>query len=79
MTIASRIILLVVASIVSLLVLVGFSTWQTDLVYEKTNFNTLNVVPSIELLNEAAIDIGKYRVRIYRHVLSTDDEARREN
>ncbi len=75
MTIASRIILLVVASIVSLLVLVGFSTWQTDLVYEKTNFNTLNVVPSIELLNEAAIDIGKYRVRIYRHVLSTDEAA----
>jgi len=71
-TIAKRLTILIVSSIAALLLLAGINHQQMGVVYEKTNFNSVNVVPSILVLNEAQVDFGRERVRVYRHVLSTD-------
>ena len=47
-------------------------------VYEATNFSSVNVVPSILVLNEAIANFGFVRVRVYRHVLNTDEKAMAE-
>ena len=75
MTISKRLLMLVLASVVSLLVVSGLNMVQTDRVYEKANFGNVNVVPSILLLDQAVVEFGRMRVRTYRHVLSTDAKA----
>jgi len=72
MTISKRLLMLVLASLVSLLFIAGLNMVQTDRVYEKANFGNVNVVPSILLLEKAGTAFGHLRVRIYRHVLNTD-------
>ena len=72
MTISQRLMLLVGAAITSLLALTGINYQQMNRVYDATNFANINVVPSIELLNTVAIEFGRARVSVHRHVLSTD-------
>ena len=75
MTIAHRLQALVGAALVSLIVLAGISYQQMNQVYEQTNYSSVNVVPSIEILNKVAIEFGLLRVRVYRHGLATDAEV----
>ncbi len=75
MTIAHRLQALVGAALVSLIVLAGISYQQMSQVYEQTNYSSVNVVPSIEILNKVAIEFGLLRVRVYRHGLATDAEV----
>ena len=72
MTIVQRLSLLVGAAIVSLLALAGINYQQMDRVYEAANFANVNVVPSIELLNTAASEFGRLRVRAYRYTLQSE-------
>ena len=72
MTIVQRLLLLVGASLVSLLVLTGINYQQMNRVYEAANYSNVNIVPSMEILNNIAVDFGRERVRVYRHVLATD-------
>ncbi len=72
MTIAHRLQLLVGAALVSLLALAGINYQQMSQVYEQTNFSSVNVVPSIEILNRVAIEFGRLRIRVYRHGLTSD-------
>ncbi len=72
MTIVQRLLLLVGASLVSLLVLTGINYQQMNRVYEAANYSNVNIVPSMEILNTIAVDFGRERVRIYRHALATD-------
>ncbi|MDD2990678.1 MAG: methyl-accepting chemotaxis protein [Zoogloea sp.] len=74
MTIAHRLQLLVGAALLSLLVLTGINYQQMNQVYEQTNYSSVNVVPSIEILNTIAIEFGRLRIRVYRHGLATDAE-----
>jgi len=74
MTIAHRLQLLVGAALVSLLVLAGLNYQQMNQVYEQTNFSSVNIVPSIEVLNTVAIEFGRLRIRVYRHGLETNVE-----
>ncbi|TAL53868.1 MAG: methyl-accepting chemotaxis protein, partial [Methylovulum sp.] len=71
-TVAGKMILLVVTAVLGL---VGLS-WQgqsrMQAVYEKTNFANVNSIPSIDILGAANESLGQLRVRIYRHVLHDD-------
>ncbi|MFZ2269923.1 MAG: methyl-accepting chemotaxis protein [Azonexus sp.] len=78
MTIAKRLTILIVASIAALLLLAGINHHQMGRVYEATNFNSVNVVPSILILDEVIGDFGRERVRVYRHVLSDDPKVMAE-
>lgn len=64
MTIAHRLQLLVGAALLSLLVLTGINYQQMNQVYEQTNYSSVNVVPSIEILNTIAIEFGRLRIRV---------------
>jgi len=72
MTISQRLRLIVGTALLGLIVLAGLSYQQISRVYEDANFSTVNVVPSMLVLSETAIDTGRLRVRVYRHVLATD-------
>jgi len=72
MSIAKRLTILIASSIAALLLLAGINHFQMARVFEKTNFNSVNVVPSILILDEVIADFGRERVRTYRHVLSDD-------
>lgn len=74
MSIAKRLQILIGSSIVGLLLLAFTSYQQIDKVYENTNFSNENVIPSILLLNQATLDFSRVRVRIYRHVMDSDDK-----
>ena len=72
MSIAQRLTLLVVVAIAALLLLAGVNYRQMEQIYEASNFNSVNVVPSLILLDEGATELGRYRIRVYRHVIATD-------
>ncbi|HTJ97835.1 MAG TPA: methyl-accepting chemotaxis protein, partial [Rhodocyclaceae bacterium] len=78
MTIAQRVILLVVSSIVCQIFLVGVNQYETRRVYEAANFGNENVIPSILLLDKSVFYMGQLRVSVYRHTLTTDAEATRK-
>jgi methyl-accepting chemotaxis protein len=78
MTIAKRLALLIISSIFALLLLAGINHQQMGRVFEATNFNSVNVVPSILLLDEVIADFGRERVRVYRHALSDDPKLMAE-
>jgi len=71
-TIARKMILLIVTAMLGLVGLAWLGQNRMDVVYEKTNFTNINSLPSITTLNEANDAFGKLRVRVYRHVLNTD-------
>ena len=72
MTISKRLLMLVLASLFSLLFIAGMNLVQTDRVYEKANFGNVNTVPSLMVLDSATVEFSRIRVRSYRHALSTD-------
>ncbi len=72
MSIANRLTLLVASAITALLLMAGINYYQMNRVYEAANFNTVNVMPSVLLLNKGIVDFGRVRVRVFRHVLSND-------
>jgi len=72
MTIAKRLAILVLSSIAALLLLAGINYQQMNRVFEATNFNSVNTVPSILMLNEAMLDFSRVRILVYRHVLNHD-------
>ncbi|HEY8034445.1 MAG TPA: methyl-accepting chemotaxis protein [Methylobacter sp.] len=72
MTIVKKMILLVGTAILGLVGLAWLGQDSISTVYDKANFGNINAVPSIQILDEAAVSFGRLRVRIYRHVLNTD-------
>ncbi len=74
MTISQRLRLLVAAALMSLLVLTGINYQQMNQVFDETNYVSVNVVPSIEILNKVSVEFGRLRVRMYRHALATSAE-----
>ena len=72
MTIAQRLYMLISAAVVGLIILAGINLYQMSRVYEAANFANVNVVPSLVVLDKAAQEFGRLRVRVYRHVLNTD-------
>jgi methyl-accepting chemotaxis protein len=75
MTISKRLLILLAASVLSLVLVAGLSLVQMNRVYKAANFSNENVVPSILLLNEAQQQFMAMRIRVYRHILNTDPKA----
>ncbi|WP_346286922.1 methyl-accepting chemotaxis protein [Zoogloea sp.] len=78
MTISHRLMLIVGTALLGLIALAGMSYQQISRVFEDANFSTVNVIPSMLILSETAIDAGRLRVRTYRHVLTTDAKEMEE-
>ncbi len=78
MTIAKRLQILIGSSILGMLLLAIVSYQQINKVYETTNYANVNVIPSILVLNQAALDFSRVRVRLYRHVLTQDEKKMAE-
>jgi methyl-accepting chemotaxis protein len=72
MTIANRLLMLVAVSVSCLALLAGLAAYQTERVYQAANFSNENVVPSMILLDKAILEMGRLRVRVYRHAVSED-------
>jgi methyl-accepting chemotaxis protein len=64
--------LLITAATVGLIALAGINLYQMSRVYEAANFANVNTVPALVALDKAAQEVGRLRVRVYRHVLNTD-------
>ncbi len=75
MTIAKRLYLMITMSIIGLVALTALGIYQMNRVYNAANFANINTVPSLVVLDKAAKEFGRLRVRVYRHVLN-DDQAR---
>jgi methyl-accepting chemotaxis protein len=78
MTIKQRLLLLVGAAILSLLALTAINYQQMNKVYDAANYANVNVVPSIEALNTVAIEFGRERVLVFRHLMATEPKEREE-
>jgi methyl-accepting chemotaxis protein len=78
MTLAQRLIILIGASILSLLLLTGINYQQMNKVYDSANYSNDNIVPSILVLDQATLELGHLRVAIYRHAMSTDPQKKTE-
>ncbi len=75
MSIAKRLILLLMTSVIALIVLTVVSLVQMGRVYDTANYSNDNIVPSILVLDKALFEFAHIRVRLYRHVLNTDAKA----
>jgi methyl-accepting chemotaxis protein len=47
-------------------------------VYSAANFGNENVVPSILVLDDALLNFNQMRIRVYRHIVNTDDKVMAE-
>lgn len=75
MSIAKRLLLLLITSIGALLVFAVLNLVQMGRIYTAANFGNENVTPSILLLDKALMEFSHVRVRTYRHVLNTDSKV----
>ncbi|MCQ8119974.1 MCP four helix bundle domain-containing protein, partial [Methylomonas rosea] len=75
MTVTQRLLLLIGSAILGLAGLAGFNYVQIDKVYTATNFNTINTLPSVLLLNDIVGEISGVRAHVWQHLTETDDTA----
>lgn len=75
MTVTQRLLILIGSAVLGLAGLAGFNYVQIDKVYNATNFNTVNTLPSVLLLNDIAGQISGIRVHVWQHLTETDDAA----
>lgn len=78
MSISKRLLVLMIGAIVALCAVAGISAYQMQRVHKITNYSNENVVPSILVLHEMEVHFMAVRVRLYRHVVNTDDKAMAE-
>ncbi|MBF5038510.1 MCP four helix bundle domain-containing protein [Methylophilus sp. 13] len=75
MKVSHKISLMIAIAILGLFSLIGLSYSSLEKVFEATNNANVNGIPSISTLNEVMKKFGQLRVRVYRHVLNTDQNA----
>ena len=73
MSVANRIYLLIVISALGLFTLAGIAYFQTERVFDYTNYANVNAAPSIEVLDETVADFEKLNSLIWQHMLNTDN------
>ena len=73
MTVTRRMTLLVGSALFGLFFLAVLSYVQLERVFNAANFANINSVPALISLDKAVKSFGQIRVRLYRHVLNTDD------
>jgi len=75
LTVAKKMAMLAGAALLGIVLLAGLGQYQTNQVYEAANYGNINTVPSLRVLGTALEEFSRIRVRLYRHVLNTDDKA----
>ncbi|UQV44192.1 MCP four helix bundle domain-containing protein [Janthinobacterium lividum] len=77
MTIAKRLYALILAVVLGLAALAGFSIYEMDRVYTAASYATVNTVPSLLTLNQAFVPFAQMRTAVWQHMASKD-AARRD-
>ncbi len=72
MGIKKQLTTLVGVAVVGLILVVIVSVIQMKTIFEKANFNTVNVIPSMSVLNNVTDNVGKMRIRVLRHMMIDD-------
>ncbi|MBS3954189.1 MAG: MCP four helix bundle domain-containing protein [Methylomicrobium sp.] len=72
MTVTQRLLLLIGAAVLGLASLAGFNYVQINKVYTATNFNTINTLPSVFLLNDSLGEISGVGLHVWQHLTETD-------
>jgi len=75
LTVAKKMAMLAGAALLGIVLLTGLGQYQTNQVYEAANYGNINTVPSLRVLSTALEEFSRIRVRLYRHVLNTDDKV----
>ena len=78
MSISQRITLIIAAAILALAAIGASSFYQSGKVFDDANFSNVNVLPSVQILGKVAMDTGRLRVWVYRHVMETEPEKMAE-
>jgi|GEM_PF-830000 len=78
MTIARRLYILILASIVCLLLMSVTSYYQMNKVYVGASFGNEKTVPSLQTLNKAIISFLQIRMKILAHVVSNGPKTKTE-
>ncbi|MDT4289207.1 methyl-accepting chemotaxis protein [Methylomonas sp. MO1] len=76
MTVTQRLLILIGSAVLGLAGLAGFSYVQIDKVYTAANFNSVNTLPSVLMLNDVADEISNIRAQVWQHILLTDKTAK---
>lgn len=72
MTVVRKMIVLIAAAVIGLVVIAWVGQVSMMNVFTKTNFTNVDTVPALISLGEANQELGRLRVRVYRHVLNED-------
>ncbi len=75
MTISKRLLILMATSVLALILVAGANLLQMERVYKAANLGNENTVPSLLVLDEALLNVSQMRLRLYRHIFTTDDKA----
>ena len=78
MTIAKKMIVLVVSGLLGIVLLVVVAESQIGKVYESANFANVNTVPSLVVIDEAFASLAILRTQMWQHVSVTEDGKRAE-
>ncbi|MEY2633439.1 MAG: hypothetical protein RIR00_2093, partial [Pseudomonadota bacterium] len=78
MTVTKKMTLLVLSALLGILTLTATGIYQIQRVYELANYANINTVPSLVHLNLLMRAFNQERIRVYRHILTTDENKMHE-
>ncbi len=73
MTVARKMILLISTAVIGLISIAGLTQYYLDQVYTKTNYLSINTVPSIIVLDDMSKAYADMQETVYQHIINTDD------
>jgi len=73
MTVARKMLFITLISVLGLVGLLTLNIFQTDSVYQDTNYANSNIVPSIIKLDEMRYKFNTLRIRVANHTLIKDE------
>ena len=75
MTVAQRLLTLVITALIGLISLAGMGYVQIEKVFEAANYGNVNTVPSLVALDDLRKNYLRIRIGMNRHILNTDPAA----
>ncbi|HQN64409.1 MAG TPA: methyl-accepting chemotaxis protein [Methylophilus sp.] len=72
MTVAKKMLMLTLVSVVGLVCLLTLSQHQMEKVFNETNYANSNIAPSIVLIDKIRYDFNTLRIRLSNHTMNTD-------
>jgi len=72
MSVKQRLLLLISSAVVGLIIVAGIGIFQIGRVYTAANFANENTVPALTALDKVSAYLGRARLRIIRHVYTSD-------